>query len=486
MPLDDATERRLVEALRELTERQKFWKINQFEPYPWQTKFINASKDNVQLLAMTGNRCGKTHTGGFIMACHLTGMYPEWWEGLRFDKPINAWAAGISTETTRDILQSELMGSWQRPEEFGAGAIPKELIINTVNKPGVPGAFQSVLVRHASGGVSTVTFKSYEMTQDKFMGTAIDVIWLDEECPKNIFTQCITRTATTGGITYLTFTPENGLTELVKDFMYDLKPGQYMVTATWDDAPHLDEGVKEQLMAAYSPTERAMRVSGQPSLGSGIVFPILEDKIVCEPFIIPEHWHRIIGIDLGFDHPNAIANVAWDNETDTYYLYDEYSESGEMFSAHAFAIRGKGGNIIPVVVPHDAFKVDTANSGRKFIDLLRDSYGINVVPECFSNPPDLRGKAQPGSVEFGVNWMSAYMETGKFKVFKTCRKFLQEMKLYHRKDGKIMDKNDDMISATRYAALMMTRYGKPGGQHHNAYWRDPSTPLIPNWKRGIV
>jgi hypothetical protein len=60
------------------------------------------------------------------------------------------------------------------------------------------------------------------------------------------------------------------------------------------------------------------------------------------------------------------------------------------------------------------------------------------------------------------------------------------MKLYHRKDGKIMDKNDDMISATRYAALMMTRYGKPGGQHHNAYWRDPSTPLIPNWKRGIV
>ena len=482
----EQTQERLLQMVQELKERQKFWRVKQFQPYGWQERFINASSNCSQILAMTGNRCGKTFTGGNIMAIHLTGLYPEWWFGRRWDRPINAWAAGISTDTTRDIIQSELLGDWKDPSKFGTGSIPKEMIEQTVNKPGVPGAFQAVLVRHVSGGISTLTFKSYEMSQDKFMGTAIDLIWLDEECPKDIYTQCVTRTATTGGLVMLTFTPEHGLTEIVKDFMYELKPGQFMVTASWDDAPHLDEAVKEQLMSVYSPAERAMRVSGQPSLGSGVVFPILEEKVVCDPFKIPDHWFRIIGIDLGFDHPNAIASVAWDNSTDTYYLYDEYSEKGETLMMHATAIRGKGGASIPVVVPHDAFKHDSANSGMKFIDILKQTYGLNVIPEPFTNPPDTRGKTEARNVEYGVNWMLSMMEQGKLKIFGTCTKFLQEMKLYHRKDGKIVDRNDDMISATRYACLMMTRFGKPGSSVNDGYWKDSNKPLIPSWHAGIV
>lgn len=481
----EQTQERLLSLLQELKEREKYWKMKFFSPYGWQGEFIRASSNCKQLLAMTGNRCGKTHSGGFIMACHLTGLYPDWWDGYRFDRPINAWAAGISTDTTRDILQSELLGQWNDLAKFGTGMIPKELIIETVNKPGVPYAYQSVLVKHISGGTSTLTFKSYEMSQDKFMGTAIDLIWLDEECPKDIFTQCITRTATTGGITYLTFTPEHGLTEIVKDFMYDIKPGQFIVTASWDDAPHLDEAVKEQLMAAYSPAERAMRVSGQPSIGTGVVFPIIEEKITCEPFAIPDHWHKIIGIDLGFDHPNGIACLAWDNSTDTYYLYDEYSEKGETLQMHANAIREHGGDRIPVVVPHDAFKHDSANSGRKFIDLLA-GYGLNVVQEPFTNPPDTRGKVEARNVEYGVNEMLKAMEAGKLKIFSNCRKFLQETKLYHRKDGKIVDRNDDMISATRYGFLMMKRWGRPGGQINQGYYYPADKPLKASWTSGVV
>lgn len=478
-------EEKLLTLLAELQGRQKFWKIKDFEPYGWQEKFISLSKWNRQLLAMTGNRCGKTYTGGFIMACHLTGLYPDWWDGHRFDNPIQAWAAGISTDTTRDILQSELLGQWNDPMKFGTGAIPKEMILETINKPGVPGAYQAVLVKHISGGTSTLVFKSYEMSQDKFMGTAIDLIWLDEECPKDIFTQCITRTATTGGITYLTFTPEHGLTEIVKDFMYDIKPKQALVTASWDDAPHLDEDVKNQLMSAYTPAERAMRVSGIPSLGSGVVFPILEERITVEPFRLPEHWHKIIGIDLGFDHPNAIACIAWDNETDTYYLYDEYSQKGDRLNDHAMAIRSRGGDRTPVVVPHDAFKHDSVSSGKKIIDLLGE-YGLNLVREPFSNPPGPDGKNGGNSVEFGVNWMMKRMEEGKFKVFTTCTKFLQELKIYHRKDGKIIDRNDDMISATRYGLLMMTRHGRVGSSIKDPYYYPSTTSLVPSWHAGVI
>ena len=484
--MDEQVQERLLKVMLELKEREKFWRMKFFDPYGWQREFITASHAHQQLLAMTGNRCGKTYTGAFIMAAHLTGLYPEWWAGKRWDRPIAAWAAGISTDTTRDILQSELLGSWSDPEKYGMGMIPKEHILDTVNKPGVPGAVQAVLVKHVSGGVSSLVFKSYEMSQDKFMGTAIDLIWLDEECPKSIFTQCITRTATTGGITYLTFTPESGMTELVGNFIYDLKAGQYMVTASWDDAPHLDDAVKEQLAGAYTPAERAMRVSGQPSIGSGVVFPIAESRIVCDPFTIPDHWMRIIGIDLGFDHPNAIATLAWDNVADMYYLIDERSEKGETLGMHAQAIREKGGDVIPVVVPHDAFKHDAANSGRKFIQILGD-YGLSIVPVPFSNPPGVDGKPGGNNVEFGVNFMLRAMEENKFKVFSSCTKFLKEMKLYHRKDGKIHDRDDDMISATRYAMLMAGRYSRPGGPKGNSgYHYASDKPLTPTWFNEIV
>ncbi len=476
---------RLLYLMQELKQREKFWKIKKYSPYGWQKEFIEASSNCAQLLAMTGNRCGKTYTGAYIMACHLTGLYPDWWTGRKYDRPIEAWAAGISTDTTRDILQSELMGSWKNPEAYGTGMIPKELVVDTVRKEGKPGCYQAILVRHISGGVSSLTFKSYEMEQDKFMGTAIDVIWLDEECPQAIFTQCVTRTATTGGFVYLTFTPEHGLTDLVRDFMYDLKKGQFMVQASWDDAPHLDEAVKEQLLSVYTASERAMRVSGQPSIGTGVVFPVTEEKITVTPFTIPDHWYRIIGIDLGFDHPNGIACVAWDNERDVYYLYDEYSQRGETLPMHANAIRAKGGVEIPVVVPHDAFKHDSATSGMQFVDMYA-SYGLNMVRQPFTNPPTTDGKRDVRSVEFGVNWMLKKMEEGGFKVFTTCNKFLQETKIYHRKDGKIIDRNDDMISATRYALLMMARYGRPNGNTSNPYYFAPNKPLTPSWQTGVV
>lgn len=278
-----------VELLTQYQERKRFNALDNFKPYGWQLEFIEASMHNKQLLAMTGNRCGKTFTGGNIMAYHLTGLYPEWWKGHRFDGPISAWAAGISTTTTRDILQKELLGDPIDPDKFGTGSIPKEMIIKTVNKVGTPNAFESVIIRHVSGGTSTLTFKSYEMSQDKFMGTSIDLIWLDEECPKDIFTQCATRTATTNGIVYMTFTPEHGLTEIVNDFMNDLKDGQYLIRASWDDAPHLDEKTKEQLLSVYSPMEREMRSKGVPELGTGVIFPIADDDIIVDPFAIPDH-----------------------------------------------------------------------------------------------------------------------------------------------------------------------------------------------------
>jgi len=52
---------------------------------------------------MAANRVGKTMSGAAELAYHLTGLYPDWWQGRKFAEPIRAWCGGESNETTRDV-----------------------------------------------------------------------------------------------------------------------------------------------------------------------------------------------------------------------------------------------------------------------------------------------------------------------------------------------------------------------------------------------
>ena len=63
------------------------------------------------------------------------------------------------------------------------------------------------------------------------------------------------------------------------------------------------------------------------------------------------------------------------------------------------------------------------------------------------------------SVEAGIADMLIRMESGRFKVFKHLTDWFDEYRLYHRKDGRVHKEGDDLMSATRYA-VMMLRYAK--------------------------
>src|ERR1035441_8845651 len=81
------------------------------ELYPRHIEFLAAGATFRERLFMAANRTGKTETGAYEMACHLTGRYPDWWQGRRFSEPINAWACGTTNGTTRDIVQEKLLGT---------------------------------------------------------------------------------------------------------------------------------------------------------------------------------------------------------------------------------------------------------------------------------------------------------------------------------------------------------------------------------------
>lgn len=158
-----------------------------------------------------------TELGAFEMTCHLTGEYPPWWEGRRFDKAVRAWAAGDTSKTVRGILQHKLLGA---DGAQGTGMIPAAAIKH-ISRSSVPGAYDTIWVRHRSGGVSSLEFKSYDQRRKAFQGTTLDVLWLDEEPPQEIYTECLMRTITTNGLVYMTFTPLQGVTPLILEFMQD-------------------------------------------------------------------------------------------------------------------------------------------------------------------------------------------------------------------------------------------------------------------------
>ena len=450
---------RKLELLREQKKRLRFNRIDQYDPYPYQQQFHETSKDSNQRLLMAANRIGKSFCGAAEMSYHLRGIYPDWWKGRRYDQPITAWAGGVSNETTRDIVQAELLGSPDDPDAFGSGAIPKNYIIKTERKPGVPNAKSVALIRHVSGGNSSLHFKAYEMGVEKWQGRSVDVVWLDEEPSRDIYSQAVTRTLDRRGMVYMTFTPEAGMTETVAAFMNRIQAGQSLVNATWDDASekiksmkgqqgHLSEAVMEQILSAYSPHEREMRRYGRPSIGSGLIFPVDEEKIIIDPVEIKDHWPRIAAIDFGWDHPTAVVWCAVDRDEDVFYVYDCHRESKASPSIHAQAIRSRP-HFIPIAYPHDGNRRDSmGNPG------LADQYrnlGCNFLLQHFSNPPALGENKGSNSIEEGLMAMLQSMEAGNFKVFSTLSSWFEEFRMYHRKGGKVVPFRDDLMSATRYA-----------------------------------
>lgn len=169
---------------------------------------------------MAANRVGKTWgAGGYETALHLTGLYPDWWDGRRFGHPVEWWAAGDTSETTRDIIQACLLGPL---EELGTGLIPGVNIIGDPSRRrGVPDAVDTIAVRHKSGGISICGLKSYDQGRKKFQGTAKHGIWLDEEPPVDVYSECLLRLMTTDGLMLLTFTPLEGISEVVDLYLKD-------------------------------------------------------------------------------------------------------------------------------------------------------------------------------------------------------------------------------------------------------------------------
>jgi phage terminase large subunit-like protein len=457
LPPHSALKSELVSLLSERKRRKDRSRLLAYRPYSKQRDFHAAGVAFRERLLRAGNQLGKTYCGGAEVAYHLTGFYPDWWVGRRWDRPVRWWAGSKTGEVTRDGVQRILVGEPKDRSQWGTGLIPGDNLIDTASRMGVADALDSVVVQHVSGGNSTLGFKSYDQGREKWQGETLDGVWFDEEPPADIYTEGLTRTNATGGMAFLTFTPLLGMSEVVRRFLMEESPDRSDTNMVIDDAEHISPENRARIIASYPAHEREARARGVPILGSGRIFPVAESLVEIEPIAIPRHWPQIGGIDFGWTHPTAAVRLAWDRDADIVYVTHSYRVKEASPVIHAGALR-PWGDWLPWSWPHDGNN-DTA-AGENLSKQYGDN-GLTVLPE--------RAQFADGStsVEAGLMDMLDRMQTGRLRVFKHLTDWFDEFRLYHRADGKVVKEYDDLLCATRYA-LMMLRFADTAPQAREA------------------
>lgn len=442
----------VLATLEAATNRRKFRRMDFFIPYSKQQAFFDLGLTHRERLLMAGNQQGKSYAGAYETACHLTGLYPDWWYGRRWERPVKGWAAGETAQVVRDVQQRLLCGQPGVDSMFGTGMIPKD---NFTDKPslarGVADAFDTVQVMHASGGISTLHFKSYEQGRTKFQGESVDFLWWDEEPDEDIYAEGLTRTVATGGMSFMTFTPLKGLSGVVRRFIDEVSVDRGIVNMTIDDALHISAEERARVVAAYLPHEREARTFGTPMLGEGKVFTTPTETI-CEPLLegVPLHWAKLWGVDFGIDHPFAASLIAWDKDADIIHVLHTIRMTGGTPLQHAVPMKLVGASI-PVAWPHDGTSRDKG-SGEALSVLYRKQQ-LPMLPDHATWPE--------GGVSFeaGIMEMQDRFATGRLKVASHLSEFLDEYRSYHRSKGLVVKKHDDILSSVR-VALMAKRFAK--------------------------
>lgn len=463
-----ALARELESLIKEKQRRTSERKLLLFKPEPKQLDIMCSLNRVIGVLG--GNRSGKSECGGAWAATHATGLYPDWWTGVRHSGPTDGWAAGITNETTRDIIQDKLLGNIRT--SFGTGFIPKDLIVDHTMKPGVKDAVETIYVRHASGGISTVGLKSMEQGPSKFMGTEKHWIWLDEEPDKDgyqIFSECKMRTMTVpNGQTLVTYTPLNGMSELCVYLIEADDPSIKLVTITWEDALHLDKATRDEMERTMLPHEREARMLGKPVIKEGLIYPFMEKDILVDAFPIPIFWPHVIGMDVARTGYYAAVIIAVDPRTDVAYVINEYKKDRASREEHAAAILKWGEGIYVAIDPSSN---QGEADGTKTIKVLKD-LGLNVH--------NAHNKVEGEGA--GIQTVFDRFSSGKLKIFRSCRDLEAERRLYQFKDGKVRKTRDHLLDCMRYGVMDLGNarslsyfrqqwMAKNRGVSHGSTWR---------------
>ena len=458
-----------LSSLQDLTQTvaddMQYNQLKYFRPFEHQRRFFDTcTSDRRGILA--ANRIGKTVSTCYETAMHLTGQYPDWWTGLRFDHPITAMVAGEGWSQVAMVLQNELLGTQDIKirDALGTGAIPRLAIITeTMRSDGAN--CMGVEIRHPRGR-SYLLFANYTQEVRQMQGFKLDLAVFDEQPPDDFFSEIVTRTATTQGKILCSFTPLKGLNGLVSKF-WNREQGYDFIRVAWSDVPEYDpwgeafllQSTRDQLERDYLPHEREARIAGKPVMGQGAVFQIRTWPTYQTGdynFREMRNIHRIIALDLGLVNDRTVITLMyWNPSERTAWLHRQICVSGieeanpTNYINHLMRPEVFG---TPIVLPADGGTQGRYTMSALSIRELFEQYELNVHPKPIQNPPDDQGRTTNHKA-YGINQMRQMLEAGTFMVNENCVDFLREAQNYYvDPQGRFSDP-DDTIDSARYALL---------------------------------
>ncbi len=209
---------------------------------------------------------------------------------------------------------------------------------------------------------------------------------------------------------------------------------RYLVTAAWNDVPHLDEKTKKELWDSTPPFLRDARSKGIPSLGAGAIYPVPLEEVEIKPFAIPSYWPKAYALDVGWNKTAAVWG-AKDPSDGVLYLYAEHYRGHEQPAVHAEAIKARGTWIKGAIDP--AARGRQQGDGTK----LMASYvalGLHLTPAN-------------NEVEAGLYAVWQGLSTGRIRIFTTLQNLKAEYRMYRRDEhGKVVKEFDHLMDGTRY------------------------------------
>jgi phage terminase large subunit-like protein len=451
----------------DIAEDMRYNQLKYFRPFEYQKRFFATGAHSDRRGILAANRIGKTVSTAFETAYHLTGLYPDWWEGKRFHKPVVAFVAGEGWDQVARVLQDELLGAKdiKHREDIGTGAIPRHLIdLDSIR--GLGANAYNVQIKHAKGAKSILQFGNYTQEVRQLQGFKLDFVVFDEQPPDDTFSELITRTATTQGQVLCSFTPLKGLNGLVSKFWYG-EGGYEHIRVAWDDVPEYDlwgepfllKKTRQQLERDYLPHEREARISGKPVMGKGAVFPVKNwNTYKTGEFKFKEMMdiERVIALDLGLvNDKTVISYMFWQPDTQEAWLHSQIVVGGTeeanpmSYINHLMRPQVFG---CPIVLPADANTQGRYTMSTQSIRELFEEYELNVHPNAVMNPPDANGKRN-NHKSFGVNMMRQMLDIETLYINENCVEFLREAQNYYVDEKGRFSDPDDCIDSARYALL---------------------------------
>ena len=300
-------------------------------------------------------------------------------------------------------------------------------------------------------------FVGYATKPESLEAATYKGVWADE-CGQQDFIKASwdalqRRTGKASARICLTTTPytiEGWLKDLVDDAKAEKGDGaecEFINFPTSANPEYPKENI-ERLKTVYSEHEFKLFVLGEFSTPQGAVYDCFtKERNVAEPFTIPDHWPRYLGMDFGSKNTAAVF-LTEDPDDLTLYVYGSYHSGSRTHREHANEIKRKG---LSLYAPNGRNKTefDVAVGGTWSEDEWRTDYivaGLGIV-----RPPIK-------DLDVGIARVYRQLKTGRTKVFSSCDKLISEIQSYRRETDKHGEVTEKIYKKETYHRLDGLRY----------------------------